>query len=50
MVVLMVSIFCAPWVVAIAWIVHRHGLHLLFPRDDLPVSYGEHSQRRTAVR
>jgi len=46
MVVLMVAISCAPWVVAIAWIVHRHGLGLLFPRDDLPVSFGELQRRR----
>jgi hypothetical protein len=41
MVVLMVAIFCAPWLAAIAWIVHRHGLGLLFPRDELPASFGE---------
>jgi hypothetical protein len=41
MVVLMIAICCAPWLVAIAWIVHRHGLDLLFPRDDLPTSFGE---------
>jgi hypothetical protein len=46
MAVLMVSIFCAPWVVAIAWIVHRHGLDLLFPRDDLPMSFGDLQRHR----
>ena len=38
---LMVSIFCAPWLGAIAWIVHRHGLDLLFPHDDLPTSFAD---------
>ena len=43
---LMVSIFCAPWLVAIAWIVHRHGLHVLFPDDDLPISFGDLQRHR----
>ena len=38
---LMVAICCAPWLLAIAWTVHRHGLDLLFPRDELPMSFGE---------
>jgi len=46
MVVSMISICCAPWIVAIAWIVRRHGSSLLFPRDDVPVSYGERARRR----
>jgi hypothetical protein len=46
MVVLMVSIFCAPWLAAIAWIVHRHGLHVLFPDDDLPISFGDLQRHR----
>jgi hypothetical protein len=41
MVVLMVAICCAPWLLAIAWIVHRHGLGLLIPRDDVPMSFGD---------
>jgi hypothetical protein len=32
---------CAPWLVAIAWFVRRHGLQLLIPHDDVPVSFGE---------
>jgi hypothetical protein len=40
-VVLMIAICCAPWFAAIAWIVHRHGLHLLFPHDDVPTSFGD---------
>jgi hypothetical protein len=46
MVVLMVAIFCAPWLLAIAWLVHRHGLALLIPRDDAPMSFGALQQRR----
>jgi hypothetical protein len=46
MVVLLVSICCAPWLAAIAWIVHRHGLDLLFPRDDVPISFGNLQRRR----
>jgi hypothetical protein len=41
MVVLMVAICCAPWLAAIAWMVHRHGLGLLIPRDDVPASFGD---------
>jgi hypothetical protein len=41
MVVLLVAICCAPWLAAIAWIVHRNGLALLFPRDDVPASFGD---------
>jgi hypothetical protein len=40
-------LFCAPWLVAVAWIVHRHGRGILFPRDDVPVSFGELARRRT---
>ena len=46
MVVLMIAICCAPWLLAIAWIVHQHGLGLLFPRDDLPISFGELQRHR----
>jgi hypothetical protein len=46
MVVAFVSI--APWLVALAWIVRRHGLRMLIPRDDVPVSFGELARRRTA--
>jgi hypothetical protein len=46
MVVLLVAICCAPWLAAIAWIVHRHGLDLLFPRDDLPTSFGDLQRHR----
>jgi hypothetical protein len=41
MVVLMVAICLAPWLAAIAWIVHRHGLYLLVPHDDVPPSFGD---------
>jgi hypothetical protein len=41
MVVLMVAICCAPWLAAIAWVVHRNGLGLLFPRDGEPTSFGD---------
>jgi hypothetical protein len=40
-IVLMIAICCAPWLLAIAWIVHRHGLSLLFPHDDLPTSFSD---------
>jgi hypothetical protein len=46
MVVTMIAICCAPWVAAIAWIVRRHGLGLLFPRDDAPVSFSELQRQR----
>jgi hypothetical protein len=49
MVVLMIAICCAPWLVAIGWIVHRHGLSLLLPRDDVPGSFGDQLQRRARV-
>jgi hypothetical protein len=39
-------IVCAPWLVGIAWVVHRHGLRVLLPRDDVPVSFGERARRR----
>jgi hypothetical protein len=40
-----------PWLAAIAWIVHRNGLHVLLPHDadDLP-SAGELARRRLAGR
>ena len=41
---LMVSIFCAPWLLGIAWVVRRHGLDLLIPRDGLPPSFGDLQQ------
>jgi hypothetical protein len=41
MVVLLVAICCAPWLAAIAWVVHRNGLQVLFPRDDPPTSFGD---------
>jgi hypothetical protein len=44
----MVAICCAPWLVAIAWIVHRGGFRVLFPQDDVG-SYGDHLQRRSTV-
>ena len=47
MLVPMILICCAPWLAAIAWIVRRHGLSLLFPRDEVPVSFGELARRRT---
>jgi len=43
--VLLIAICCAPWLAAIAWIVYRHGLALLFPRDDLPISFGDMQRR-----
>ena len=43
---LMVAICCAPWLAAIAWSVHRHGVELLFPHDDLPSSFGDLQRRR----
>ena len=43
---LMVAICCAPWLGAIAWIVHRNGLDVLSPHDDLPVSFGDLQRRR----
>jgi hypothetical protein len=49
MVVALIVISCAPWLVAIAWIVRRHGLHLLFPQDDVVASYGDFARRRSAV-
>ena len=49
MVVPMILICCAPWLAAIAWIVRRHGLGVLLPKDDLPESFGELARRRTAV-
>jgi hypothetical protein len=45
----MVAICCAPWLVAIAWIVHRHGLRVLFPQDDAGASYGDHLARRRST-
>jgi len=45
----MIAICCAPWVAAIAWIVHRHGLGLLLPRDEAPTSFGDHMQHRSRV-
>ena len=45
-VVLLIAICCAPWLAAIAWIVHRHGLSLLIPRDDVPISFGDMQRRR----
>jgi hypothetical protein len=49
MVVTMIAICCAPWVVAIGWIVRRHGLHLLFPRDDVPGSFADLQRHRSTV-
>jgi hypothetical protein len=43
-------VFAAPWLVAIAWFVHRHGVELLLPKDELPASFGELARRRAAVR
>jgi hypothetical protein len=45
----MIAICCAPWLAAIAWIVRRHGLGLLLPRDDVPTSFGDELQRRARV-
>jgi hypothetical protein len=46
---MVVALVCsAPWLVAIAWIVRRHGLHVLLPRDDVPLSFGELARRRAA--
>jgi hypothetical protein len=50
MVVAMIVVCCAPWLVAIGWIVHRHGLGVLFPQDGSVASYGDHlARRRSAV-
>ena len=43
-------LLATPWLAAIAWVVYRGGLELLFPKDDLPVSFGEQARRRGAVR
>jgi hypothetical protein len=43
-------LFAAPWVLAIAWLVKRHGFRILVPEDDVPMSYGERASRRAAVR
>ncbi|HYZ76067.1 MAG TPA: hypothetical protein VE596_01715 [Gaiellaceae bacterium] len=48
MVVAMIVICCAPWLVSIGWIVHRHGLRVLFPQNDVPVSFAD-LQRRSTV-
>jgi hypothetical protein len=46
---LVALVACAPWLVAIAWIVRRHGLGVLLPRDDVPSSFGDRVQRRARV-
>ena len=43
-------IAAAPWVVGIAWVVHRTGFRVLFPKDDVSVSFGELARRRAAIR
>ena len=43
-------IAAAPWVVGIAWVVHRNGLGLLLPKDQVPPSFGDVMRRRSAVR
>ena len=43
-------IAAAPWVVGIAWVVHRNGLGLLLPKDQVPPSFGELARRRVVVR
>jgi len=48
-VLLLIVVSCAPWLVAIAWIVRRHGLGVLLPRDDVAASYGDLARRRSAV-
>jgi hypothetical protein len=45
-VVLMIAICCAPWLAAIAWIVHRQGLHVLFLHDDPSPSFGDMQRQR----
>jgi hypothetical protein len=45
---LVALLFVAPWLIAIAWIVYRHGLALLVPKDELPASFGELVRRRAA--
>jgi hypothetical protein len=43
-------LFAAPWLVAIAWVVRRKGLSVLFPRDHVSPSFGELARRRAAIR
>jgi hypothetical protein len=46
---LVALVACAPWLVAIAWIVHRHGLGVVLPRDEVVASYGDLARRRSTV-